>query len=261
MSLKFRSIKSSSQGNCLAVFTDTTKVLFDIGLASMKKTRNALAEIAPDISDINGVVVSHTHSDHVSYYPLRVLSEAGIPINIHHRCVDQLKQKHLVRPGLGHLCINTFGDEPFDIGDLTINPFEVAHNPRFPTYGFTITHQDKKIVIATDLNSYDGIFDYFLDADMIFIESNHDLELLRQFYNPNSAYHLPNPSTAQLLEKVCAKSSRGPKVVVLGHISPQRNTPKIAIEEICTHFKRNKKKMEFDLIAAPLTSPGATITV
>lgn len=261
MSLKFQSIKSSSQGNCLAVFTDTTKILVDIGLASMKKTRNALIEFAGDPADVDGVVISHTHSDHVSYYPLRVLADTGIPINIHSSCVAQLKEKHLVRPGLGNLKINTFDDNPFDIGDLSIVPFQVTHNPRFPTYGFKISHQDKKIVIATDLNSFDNIFEYFLDVDMIFIESNHDLELLRQYYNPNSAYHLPNPSTAKLLEQVCLKSEKLPKVVMLGHISPQRNTPKIAIEEIRTHFERNKKKMEFELVAAPLTSPGSTVTV
>lgn len=257
----FKSIRSSSKGNCLAVFTDTTRVLFDIGLHSMKKTRAAISEAYGCAENIDAVVISHTHSDHVSYYPLRVLADSSIRVCIHARCLDQLYRKHFTGPGLNDLTISTFEDGPFKIGDLTISPFEVCHNPAFPTFGFSITDGDRKMVIATDLNTCDGLTDNFLDADMIFIESNHDLELLRQYYNPNSMYHMPNPDTARFLEDICERSSKVPKIVILGHISPQRNTPKIAVGEIRAHFKSIRKKMEFELIAAPLAAASKTVTV
>ena len=261
MPINFKSIRSSSKGNCLAVFTDTTRILVDIGLHSMKKTRSALLEAYGHYNNVDGVIVSHTHSDHVSYYPLRVLAETGIPLSVHYSCLEQLQEKHFTGPGLNSLTINTFSDEPFSLGDLTITPFQVSHNPAFPTYGFAIGHDGKKIVIATDLNSFDGLIDTFLDADVIFIESNHDLELLRQYYNPNSRYHMPNPHTAKFLEDVCDRSATPPKIVILGHLSPQRNTPKIAIDEIRAYFRTNEKKMEFELVAAPMTSASDIVTV
>ena len=99
MSLHFQSIRSSSKGNCLAVFTEKTRILVDIGLSSMKRTRAGLAGVFGDPSDVDAVIVSHTHSDHVSYYPLRVLADTGIPLNIHQRCTEQLEYKHFTGPG------------------------------------------------------------------------------------------------------------------------------------------------------------------
>jgi phosphoribosyl 1,2-cyclic phosphodiesterase len=265
MALHFQSIRSSSKGNCLAVFTEKTRILIDVGLSSMKRTRAGLAGVFGDPSDVDAVIVSHTHSDHVSYYPLRVLADTGIPLNIHQRCVQQLEQKHFTGPngvgGLGGLKVRTFDDKPFEIGEINIQPFEVSHNPYYPTFGFVIRHENSKLVVATDLNSFDGIVDHFLDADAIFIEANHDLELLEQYYNPNSHYHLPNPLTAQLLDRVCTESSAPPKEVMLGHISPQRNTAAIAIKEVGAHFARNKKNMDFHLSVAPLNTAADPITI
>ena len=99
------------------------------------------------------------------------------------------------------------------------------------------------------------------DADLIFIEANHDLELLRQYYNPNSHYHLPNPTAAKMLEEVCDRSTAPPANVILGHISPQRNTREIAIEEVTAHFNRSKKQMDFDLSAAPLNTAGDPVVI
>ena len=261
MALHFQSIRSSSKGNCLAVFTETTRILIDIGLSSMKRTRSSVAEVYDSIDDVDAVIVSHAHGDHISYYPLRVLANAGIELMVHHRCAEQLKQKHFTGPGLNDLRMSTFDTESFVVGDITIEPFEVSHNPYYPTFGFSITNGDSKIVIATDLNRYDNIIDRFVDADFIFIEANHNLELLKEYYNPNSAYHLPNPAVAELLEDVCKRNSKRLREVMLGHISPQRNTPTLAVREVSAHLGRNKRKMEFNLTAAPLNSCGHKVTI
>ena len=94
MSLHFQSICSSSGGNCLALWSSNTRILIDCGLSSMKRTRQALTTLFGDPSRIDCVLLTHTHSDHISYYPLRVLDEYGHLIRLHDDCVDQLKQKH-----------------------------------------------------------------------------------------------------------------------------------------------------------------------
>ena len=154
MPLHFKSLCSSSSGNCLLVWTDRTRVLIDCGLGSMKKTRQMLTKHLGNTKDLDAVIISHNHSDHISYYPLRVLEELQTTIRIHENCVEQLKDKHFNGYGFGSLKLKTFGDKSITIGDLSIKPFEVPHNPYFFTCGFVITYMNKKAVIATDFNSW-----------------------------------------------------------------------------------------------------------
>ena len=83
MSLYFKSLRSSSSGNCLLVWTDHTRVLIDCGLGSMKRTRQVLAQNVGDQLDIDAAVVSHMHTDHIGYYSLRVLDSLGVKVRVH----------------------------------------------------------------------------------------------------------------------------------------------------------------------------------
>ena len=60
----FCSLYSGSTGNCLLVQTDETKILIDAGV-SQKKISDALASFNVDFSDINAILVTHEHADHV----------------------------------------------------------------------------------------------------------------------------------------------------------------------------------------------------
>jgi phosphoribosyl 1,2-cyclic phosphodiesterase len=251
MPLHFKSLRSSSSGNCLLLWTDRTRILIDCGLSSMKKTRQILTKNLGNTKDLDAVIISHNHSDHISYYPLRVLEELGTTIRIHENCVQQLKDKHFGGYGFGSLKLKTFGDKSFTIGDLSVKPFEVPHNPYFFTCGFVITYMNLKAVIATDFNSWQDSLDYFTDSDFIFVESNHDMELLRLYYNPNSKFHMPNLKTGQMLCEIRSKSRKQPKTVMLGHLSLQRNEPHIALAETRKAFRDKGMILDFELLAAP----------
>ena len=212
-------------------------------------------------SKIDSVLLTHVHSDHISYYPLRVLEEMALPVHVAEDCAEQLQEKHFNGYGFKHLKLHPYKKKPFTIGDFLIKPFEVSHNPYYPTYGFEIFYQDTKVVIATDFNKWDSIFDRFVDADFIFVESNHDLGLLEQYYNPNSRFHMPNPDTAQLLVNVIREGRTIPRVIMLGHLSSQRNKPKIAIRETTTAFKKSGIEPKFELITAPLKECSEVVPV
>lgn len=261
MPLHFQSICSSSAGNCLALWSDKTRILIDCGLSSMKRTRHALTSLFGDPAHIDAVLLTHTHGDHISYYPLRVLDDYGYTIHLHDDSIDQLKEKHFNGYGFKGLNIEPFKNREFTVGEFSIKPFQVVHNPYYPTYGFQIYYQDKKIVIATDLCRWDGIFEYFLDADFIFVESNHDLDLLRRYYNPNSRFHMPNPDTANLLLSVVSESKKAPSAVMLGHISSQRNEPGLALGEAVGAFSDAGREMGFELLAAPLREYSEVVEV
>lgn len=260
MALYFQSICSSSSGNALALWTDTTRLLIDCGLASMKRTRQALAGVFGE-KRLDSVLLTHPHSDHVSYYPLRVMEEMGVTVRILGDGVGPLRCQHFRDHGFKNLRLEPFDCEPFTIGDLCIRPFELDHYPGFPTCGYEIRYGNHKTVIATDFYNWTRCFESFLDADFLFVESNHDLDLLRRYFNPNSRYHISNPQTAQLLLNVRRESRRAPQRVILGHLSAQRNRPQIALRETQDAFRRAGVPLDFDLTAAPLREPSPPIRI
>lgn len=251
MPLTFQSLRSSSQGNCLLIRTNQTSVLLDCGLGSMKRTRELLSRHVDSLQEIDALVVSHMHSDHISYYPLRVFENEEILIRIHENCHSQLKEKHFNGYGFSTLKLEPFIDKDFRVGDLTFQPFEVPHNPLFPTYGFIIRYKNIKAVIAADFNDWESLSRHFVDSDFIFVESNYDVELLRLNYNPNSRFHMPNPETGKLLCRVRNDSTKPPQAVMLGHLSLIRNRPQIALREIEYSFRDKGIEMDFELLAAP----------
>lgn len=251
MPLTFQSLRSSSQGNCLLVRTDHTQVLIDCGLSSMKRTRELLSRHVGSLQEIDALIVSHMHSDHISYYPLRVFENEEIPVRVHESCLPQLKDKHFNGYGFSSLKLKPFGERDFRVGDLTFQPFEVPHNPFFSTYGFVVKYKTVKAVIAADFNDWQDVQEYFVDSDFIFVESNYDLELLRLNYNPNSRFHMPNPETSKLICHMRNNSKKPPKAVMLGHLSLIRNRPQIALKEIEHSFRNKGIELDFELLAAP----------
>lgn len=227
----------------------------------MKRTRHAIYSAFDDPSRVNSVLLTHNHSDHISYYPLRVLEELGLTVYLHDDCVDQLKYKHANEYGFEKLSIKPFKNRKFTIGEFSIKPFMVSHSPDYPTHGFQIYYEDKKIVIATDFCEWDSVFEYFLDADFIFVESNHDLKLLERFYNPNSQFHMPNPETGSLLLNTVRESEKTPSTVMLGHISSQRNERELAFQETANAFEKAGMEIDFRLLTAPLRECSELIEI
>ncbi len=283
MGLYFKSLCSSSSGNSVTLWTQSSRVVFDCGFGSMKRCRQAFSEHMDDggrgasggtgdTGDTGGrgggdanVIISHAHSDHVGYYPLRAIEQIGAPVWVHQGSVEQLRAKHFNGYGFANLDMRTFDGGTFQVDDFTIEPIEIQHNPVFRTFGFVVRTEAagrlRKVVIATDFCRWDDIAEHFVDADFIFVEANHDLGLLKKYYNPNSKFHMSNPETARLLCHVRAASGRGPRGVMLGHISPQRNNAALALAETKRAFDAAGLEMDFDLSAAPLCEASETIRI
>ncbi len=255
MALKFRTLISSSSGNCLLIQTENTNLLVDCGFRSQKACRYALTNYLEDVANVDAVIVTHNHGDHINYSALKVLEAAGVPLYAFEGSIDQLKFKHFNGYPFANLNIATFSDTPFTIGDLTIEPIEIPHHPGQTTFAFVIryTEEDRtyKILTAADFSDGGQLVEHLNDADFIYIESNHDLEMLDMYPNFNSYHHMNNPDTAELLLKTLSKIKTPPKAVMLGHLSTQRNDPRIAIRETKRKFSQNGIKIDFQLTAAP----------
>ena len=84
------SIASGSSGNCYYVGSEETHLLVDAGVSG-KKIESALNEIDRKPSDLNGILVTHEHIDHVK--GLGVMARKhGIPIYTTGGTISEIKK-------------------------------------------------------------------------------------------------------------------------------------------------------------------------
>jgi phosphoribosyl 1,2-cyclic phosphodiesterase len=264
MGFYFRSLCSSSAGNSLVLWGEKTRLLVDCGISSQRDCRAMLAKEFPNPGDLDAVIVTHAHGDHINYSTLKVFGQNNIPVRIHEKAIGQVENKWCVGHKLPGLRMATFGRE-FQIGEFAIEAVKLEHMPLYHTVGFVVhwmrEGRSAKAVIMADFCEWENIAEHFRDADFIYVEANHDLKMLRENYNPNSEYHLPNPQTGNLLHTAAMRSAKQPATVMLGHISSQRNKAKLALAEVKKTFAAKNDKMDFRLLAAPLYETSEVVTI
>jgi len=87
--MQLYSIASGSSGNCIYVGSDTTHLLVDTGI-SKKRTEEGLNEIGVSLQDMDGILITHEHSDHIG--GLGVISRKyHIPIYATKKTIDAIK--------------------------------------------------------------------------------------------------------------------------------------------------------------------------
>ena len=261
----FRSFRSSSAGNCLALWTADSSILIDCGVKTQRDCRSLLREHRAGHGPVDGVLVTHSHGDHVSRAALRVLQQEEIPIHGHSHVAVQLRERHGEGTGRAPMpAIRVFPAESFTVGDFRISTIPLPHAPNVPTFGFVIRaghgSTRRKIVICTDFNDFSGVVPHLAGADFVFVEANHDLDLLRRHPNPNSRYHLNNVKTAWLLAHA-VREGRAPRHVVLGHLSDERNREELATGAVTRVFAGQRLDVPFALDAAPKYEPSRVFEI
>jgi ribonuclease BN (tRNA processing enzyme) len=210
---------------------------------------------------VDAVLVSHAHGDHMADASLRVLQKERIGIHGHRRVVDQIHAVHALSEWDDPPTLRAIPAGAVRVGDFSIRLIEVPHAPGFPNYGFAITTGRRKIVIFTDFHDTAGLLEHFVDADFIFLEANHDLDLLRENPNPASRYHLNNQKTAEFLCDVVRQSRKTPTAVMLGHLSDERNRAHLAVREVKKQFESARVPIGFDLSTAPRLEASKIISL
>jgi phosphoribosyl 1,2-cyclic phosphodiesterase len=123
--------------------------------------------------------------------------------------------------------------QPFTIGDITVNPFTIPHDAADPV-GFVFAAEGARLAVATDLGYISpNVAAQLQRADLILLESNHDLEMLRDGPYPWSVKqrvlsrvgHLSNDAAAQFLQETYDGQARW---LILGHLSESNNLPELA---------------------------------
>jgi len=222
--MKICILASGSKGNCIYVAGGGTALLIDAGL-SARETLQRLALARIDPQEIRSILFTHDHSDHRK--GARVLSK---------RLEAQLYANEATAAGIElcdpalHSGFNIFDScSPFEIADLRIEPFPVPHDAGDPV-GFVIDDGRTRIGVVTDIGQATELSKEKLhNCDLVVLESNHDVKLLRQSGRPWSLIqriegqcgHLSNDEAAEIITD--SASGRWQKLV-LAHLSEDCNS-------------------------------------
>lgn len=260
--MKLMSIASSSSGNCIMVGTDSTTLLVDVGI-SKKKIIEGLYTADVDINNIDGILITHEHIDHVK--ALGVISRScEIPIYATDATCHQLTYLRQLGDFDYGLFTGINPEETFTIGDIDITPHSIWHDAIDPVC-YTLENAGKKISIATDMGNYD---DYIVEAlknsDAMLIESNHDIKMLEVGPYPyelkrrilSNRGHLSNEASGGLIRSLLNDHI---KCIMLGHLSDKNNYPELAYMTVRNELLGNPFSDEMDdfgLVVADRESPG-----
>ena len=224
-------LASGSKGNCAIVASARTRLLVDAGL-SCRETLKRMAAADEDPQGLTAILISHEHSDHTSGLPV-LARKLKIPVYMTGATNDTWgrqcgeKQTHLERLELfssGH---------SFQIGDIQVTPFTIPHDAADPV-AFTFRVDGVKLAIVTDFGYISAnVRDHIRDSDVLMVESNHDLEMLRVGPYPWSVKQrvmsrVGHLSNAALAEFFSSDYDGAAAFVVLAHLSEQNNHPEIA---------------------------------
>src|SRR6201988_2293298 len=230
-------LASGSRGNCAVVASACTKILVDAGI-SCRETFKRIKSLGEDPRSLSAILITHEHTDHV--YGLATLAKKlHIPIFMtgatHQMWARAMRNETGERPQLEKLEKFESG-HTFHVGDIAVKPFTIPHDAADPV-GFTFGAEGVKVGLATDLGYIPlSVRDHLRGCDVLIMESNHDLEMLRGGPYPWSVKqrvmsrvgHLSNVALADFFPSDYDNSAT---FVVLAHLSEQNNHPEIARRE------------------------------
>lgn len=218
-------LASSSSGNCTFVSAGRTRILVDAGLSG-RETFGRLAAIGESPENLDAILVSHEHSDHVAGLP-RLVKKLDIPVYLTHLTAPAIEWNDCE----AHVEAFQAGRR-ISIGDLEIDTFTVPHDAVDPV-GFSFLSEGIKVSLVTDLGYIPDAIKYHLrGTNLMILESNHDLEMLKVGPYPWSVKQRVMGRKGHLSNEVVSDFIRGDldsttSVLVLGHLSEHNNHPEL----------------------------------
>ena len=234
-------LSSGSSGNSILVKTSDIKLLVDCGITG-KATETELKKIGVSPSELDAIIVTHEHIDHISGVGI-MCRRYNLPI--------------YATFGTWQAMINSLGkidtsliryiapDVPFAINNTIITPFSTSHDAA-ESIGLLINDGEMFGAIATDLGTVTRhIFDILSKCSILMIEANHDEEMLIKGTYPQCLKERILSDNGHLSNRICgalcAKLVREGclKQIMLGHLSSDNNTPRLAYDSVAKSIEDN----------------------
>jgi phosphoribosyl 1,2-cyclic phosphodiesterase len=227
--LRFASLASGSNGNCLVAEADGTRVLVDLGL-TLRDTERRLARLGLVPADLAGILVTHEHGDHACGV-FDFAAAHCLPVYLTYGTLVALEAEGKLIPGVKTVLVT--GREQFLVGGMEVTPFTVPHDAREPVQ-FVISDGQFRLGVLTDIGASTLHVERTLSGlDALVLECNYDLDLLwgggyprwlkERIAGPFG--HLDNRESERLLGSLDRSRLQH---VIGAHLSQQNNRPDIA---------------------------------
>lgn len=238
--MEYYVLASGSKGNCTVISDGDSTIVIDAGTTD-RHLKAAFSKIDIDYKNIDALLITHTHIDHINRLNLFKDSLMYTP--------------EILDPKFKQVLL--YGEESFKINSFEIQTITLSHD-RELTVGFIIKNSRKKLVYVTDTGYFKNKhLPLIKDADYYIFESNHDPEMLMQTNRPFSLKqrimamngHLSNDDCGKILK---ASVSQKTKEIVLAHLSEEANCPKLAYQTISSHLNNGdieiKVAKQFEIV-------------
>jgi phosphoribosyl 1,2-cyclic phosphodiesterase len=247
--VKFCSLYSGSSGNSIFIASGSTRLLIDAGL-SAKRIIEALCSIGEKPSELNAVLISHEHSDHIKGAGI-ISRKFNLPV---YASEGTWKGMELLIGPVLECNKKIFSScESFTIGDIEVVPFPIPHDANEPV-GYSFNAAGKKVTVATDIGHISlDLLNCLADSDLLLLESNHDTEMLKVGPYPwhlkrriaGNQGHLSNDAAGEVIAYMAEK---GTKHFLLGHLSKENNFPELAYQTVCNALCEKKLVAGIDVM-------------
>jgi phosphoribosyl 1,2-cyclic phosphodiesterase len=271
--MRVTSLASGSSGNALLIEAGPqrrTKVLVDAGLPT-RVLNERLRRKGVDLSQLNGILITHEHSDHISGLPVLAKRHTIPIISAPETCfaiqkffaayIEQDAESSLALEGDGSaaplvavaetitksVCPMVIGSHRI-VGDIEITSFSVSHDAVAPC-GYLINAGGCRVCVAIDSGEVTtSMLEVMYSADLLILESNHDRQRLIRGPYPyhlkqrilSSTGHLSNDQAADAVLQTWRSDSV--RWLWLSHLSRTNNTPKLAFNSMLNRLETAKAK-------------------
>ena len=247
--LNITPIASGSNGNCTLVRTDNTNILVDIGIP-LFYVEASLKTLGVEPNKIDAVFVTHEHTDHINGVQAFAV-KYDTPVYTHENAAARIARK---------LCkiaarkFAEFYDNDFFVGDMTVSPFALSHDA--PCTGYSFSKSGAKISMLTDAGVLtDALLRRIADSDVILIEANHDVDMLKASKTYPAALkkrilsmygHLSNADSGAAVAKLALGGIT--RHFILAHLSQENNYPELALSSVGSVLSAYNIKAGDDII-------------
>ena len=247
MSVKFCPIASGSNGNSVYIGSDDTHILIDAGVSG-KKIEAGLLTAGACAENLDAIFITHEHTDHIQGAGV-ISRKYDVPIYATSKTWDYINSNNSIGEVKSKNKVIIYPFEKCVVNDIVVHPFQIPHDAKEPV-GYSVFMNNYKLTVATDIGCItDCLKENIYDSDILLIESNHDIDMLKNGPYPyhlkkrvmGEYGHLSNAATGTLLSEIMNERL---KYIFLGHLSEQNNKPLIALDTVKTILQSRKIDVE-----------------
>lgn len=247
-------LTSSSKGNCTYVEMEGTKILVDVGITTIQ-VKKKLAEIGVNIEDIQAILITHEHIDHIRALPV-LMKKYKIPVWSREGTIGAIKEK--IDESLHEQLKFMIGEADCPgvgfVGDLTFYGISTSHDAESPCgYFIQSGSHAAQVSVFTDLGFVTKEIQDALDiSEAIVLEANYDPNMLDECSYAQELKDRIVSNTGHLCNKVAGNiltelGNTKKRTVFLAHISHEANSPEVCYNTIMEILKANGKLDNFDI--------------